>query len=247
MGKKIEVVIDSVHSALAAVLGGADRVELCDNLFEGGTTPSAGMMQVVREQIKIGMHVMIRPRGGDFLYSDLEFEIMKRDIMTAKNLGADGVVFGLLREDGTIDMERCKELIELSQPMSVTFHRAFDMAVDPFQALEDLIQLTVSRVLTSGQERTVLEGADLLKELVEKAGSRIIIMPGGGITERNIGKIQGITKAREFHISGRIKVDSKMVYRKNHVFMGGELRLEEYTNSFTGADKIKKFINQTET
>lgn len=242
--KKIEVVIDSVYSAIVAEQGGADRVELCDNLFEGGTTPSSGMIRVVRDQINIGLQVMIRPRGGDFLYSELEFEIMKNDINTAKDIGADGVVFGILQNDGTVDMDRCRELIALAQPMNVTFHRAFDMTADPFLSLEALIKLKFDRVLSSGQERTAFEGADLLKELVEKAKNKIIVMPGGGITERNLLKIEEVTKAMEFHVSGRNKVESKMVFRRNNVFMGGELRFEEYANSFADIDKIKKFKNQ---
>lgn len=238
-----EVVVDSIHSALAAEEGGAKRVELCDNLFEGGTTPSAGTIEVVRKYLKIEVNVMIRPRGGDFLYSDLEFEIMKSDINLAKGLGVNGVVFGILTEDGSIDIARTKELIKLSRPLSVTFHRAFDMVQDPFKALEDLIKLKSDRILSSGQERTAMEGADLLKDLIVKSEGKIIIMPGGGITERNIKKISQITKAKEYHISGRKKVESKMNFRKSHVFMGGELRLDEYENSFADAGKISNFIS----
>lgn len=239
----IEVVIDSVHSAIAAWKGGANRVELCSNLFEGGTTPSAGSIKIIRQQIPIDLNVMIRPRGGDFLYSDLEFEIMKYDIEMAKQLGANGIVFGLLNEDGSIDINRTKALIHLSHPLSVTFHRAFDMCSDPFKALQELINLKVNRILTSGQERTALEGVDLLKDLVAQSEDKIIIMPGGGINERNIGKINAISQAKEYHVSGRSKYESKMKYKKSHVFMGGEVRLEEYTNSFTDASKINNIIN----
>lgn len=242
----IEVVIDSVHSAIAAAEGGASRVELCDNLFEGGTTPSAGTIQVVKEQIGIGVNVMIRPRGGDFLYSELEFEIMKKDIEMAKSFGADGVVFGILKEDGRVDRRRCLELINRSRPLNVTFHRAFDMLIDPFQALEELISMKVDRVLTSGQENSAFEGAELLSKLVEKAGDQIIVMPGGGITERNIAKIKEITKAKEYHISGRRREESKMSFRKNNVYMGGALRLEEYSISVADAQKINNFIIQLE-
>src|SRR5687768_8698169 len=135
----IEVCIDSVQSAIEAQQGGANRVELCDNLFEGGTTPSAGAIAIARKNITIGLHVMIRPRGGDFYYSDIEFDCMKKDIQIAKELGADGVVFGLLTKDGRIDVARSKELTDLALPLQVTFHRAFDMTVDPVQALEDII------------------------------------------------------------------------------------------------------------
>lgn len=158
----LEICIDSVHSAIAAQEGGAVRVELCDNLFEGGTTPSAGCIQLVRENIHIDLNVIIRPRGGDFLYSPLEFEIMKQDIKIAKQLGANGVVLGILNKDGTIDQKRTAELIALARPMTVTFHRAFDVTRDPFEALEQLIDLGVDRILTSGQENTVLEGMDRL-------------------------------------------------------------------------------------
>jgi copper homeostasis protein len=237
-----EVVIDSIHSALAAEQGGANRVELCDNLFDGGTTPSAGTIKVVRKNLKIDVNIMIRPRGGDFLYSDLEFEIMKNDINIAKSLGANGVVFGILLEDGSIDVARTEELIKLARPLNVTFHRAFDMVRDPYKALDELIQLKVDRILSSGLERTAMEGAELLKDLIEKSKGKIIIMPGGGITERNIGKIYQVTKAKEFHISGRKKVESKMSYRKNHLFMGGELRLDEYGNSFSDAGKISNIM-----
>lgn len=239
----VEVVIDSVHSALAAVKGGANRVELCDNLFEGGTTPSAGTIQVVRKNLEIDVNVMIRPRGGDFLYSDLEFEIMRQDILLAKKLGVNGVVFGILLSDGSIDLKRTEELVKLARPLSVTFHRAFDMVQDAYKALDDLMTLNVDRILSSGLERTAMEGAELLKELVQIGSGKIIIMPGGGITERNISKIYKITKAKEFHISGRSSVDSKMTFRKNHVFMGGELRLDEYGNSFSNADRINGIIN----
>lgn len=242
----IEVVIDSVHSAIAAADGGASRVELCDNLFEGGTTPSTGTIHVVRKSIEIDLNVMIRPRGGDFFYSKLEFEIMKKDIEMAKSFGVDGVVFGILNEDGTIDKKRCLELIYLARPLSVTFHRAFDMTRDPFKALEDLKSLKVDRVLTSGQENSAFEGADLLRELVEKAGDHIIVMPGGGITEKNIARIKAITKAKEYHISGRSKIESKMAFRNHNIFMGGALRMEEFAISVADSQKIKNFKRQLE-
>lgn len=242
----IEVVIDSVHSAIAAAEGGALRVELCDNLFEGGTTPSAGTIQIIRENIDIDLFIMIRPRGGDFFYSELEFEIMKKDIEVAKSMGVDGVVFGILNKDGTIDKRRCLELINLSRPLSVTFHRAFDMTNDPFLALEELIDLKVNRVLTSGQEISAFEGAELLGELVKQAGDQIIVMPGGGITEKNIAKIKEITKAKEYHVSGRSRVESKMSFRGNHVYMGGALRMEEFSVSIADPQKIKNFKMQLE-
>lgn len=241
----LEICVDSPESAIFAEEGGAKRVELCANLFEGGTTPSAGCIELSRENIKIDLNVIIRPRGGDFIYSDIEFKCMKRDILISKNLGADGVVLGILKKDGSIDMDRTGELIDLARPMSVTFHRAFDMASNPYKALNDIISLGAQRLLTSGQERTALEGVDLISELVDIAKDKIIIMPGGGINERNILKIINKTHAKELHMSGRVKVDSKMEYRRSNVFMGGELRLPEYEISMVDSNKIERLCNLT--
>jgi copper homeostasis protein len=236
----LEICIDSVHSAIAAQEGGADRVELCDNLFEGGTTPSAGCIELCRKHLQIGLFVIIRPRGGDFLYTDLEFEIMKRDIALAKNMGVDGLVIGILQSDGSVDKQRMSILMDLCYPLPVTFHRAFDMTTHPFQALEDIIELGAKRILTSGQERTALEGVDLLADLVKKVQNRIIIMAGGGISERNLSKIQQLTGIDEFHSTARTQQRSLMQYQPNHVFMGGELRVPEFVNSFADIEKIKR-------
>jgi copper homeostasis protein len=233
----IEVCVDSVESAMAAERGGADRVELCDNLLEGGTTPSAGAIAVARERLGIKLHVIIRPRGGDFCYSDVEFAVMRHDVALAKQLGADGVVIGLLTRDGEIDTERTRELTELARPLSVTFHRAFDMSRDPYRALEDLIGLGVDRILTSGQEPSVIEGLDLIAELVRLADGRVIIMPGGG-TERNINKVVAQSGVRELHVIGTTSVESPMRFRNQRVFMGGELRPPEYTRITTDPEKI---------
>jgi copper homeostasis protein len=236
----IEVCIDSVQSAIAAGQGGANRVELCDNLFEGGTTPSAGAIAVARKYINIGLHVMIRPRGGDFYYSDIEFECMKKDIQVAKDLGADGVVFGLLTRDGHIDIVRTQELTHLASPLQVTFHRAFDMTVDPLQALEDIISIKgITRLLTSGQEKSAYEGAELIARLIKQADGRIIIMPGAGIYERNISKMKQITGAREFHVTGYKTVHSQMAYRNPTIFMGGMLSLPEYDMNVVDAGRIQ--------
>jgi copper homeostasis protein len=236
----IEVCIDSVPSAIAAQQGGANRVELCDNLFEGGTTPSAGAIAVTRKYITIGLHVMIRPRGGDFFYSDIEFECMKKDIQVAKDLGADGVVFGLLTRDGHIDKVRTQELTHLASPLQVTFHRAFDMTADPVQALEDIISIKgITRLLTSGQEKSAYEGAELIAQLIKQADGRIIIMPGAGIYERNIGKMKQITGASEFHVTGYKTVHSQMAYRNPAIFMGGTLSLPEYDMNVVDAGRIQ--------
>ncbi|MCA9957355.1 MAG: copper homeostasis protein CutC, partial [Anaerolineales bacterium] len=170
---------------------GAARVELCASLIEGGITPSRGMIRQARAISGIKLHVIIRPRGGDFLFSPEEFAVMAADIETARAEGADGVVIGQLTADGLIDVPRTRELMSIARPMAVTFHRAFDMTPDPFAALETLIGLGVERVLTSGQEASVLEGLPLITELVRRAGDRIIVMPGGGITPRNVDRIVG--------------------------------------------------------
>ncbi len=237
----VEICVDSVESALAAQRGGADRVELCDNLIEGGTTPSAGAIGVARNILAIKLHVIIRPRGGDFLYSDVEFETMKSDIEHAKRLGADGVVVGILDANGEIDKRRTRDLIAAARPMSVTFHRAFDVCRDPLAALETLVGLGVDRILTSGQEATAIEGADMIAELVRRAGDRITIMGCGNLTERNISKFVAQTGVREVHFTAFRNVDSEMRFRNERVFMGGSLRPPEYARGITD----ERIINQT--
>lgn len=239
----LEICVDSVASAIAAQEGGAARVELCDNLLEGGTTPSAGTIELARKHLKIGLNVIIRPRGGDFCYSPLEFEIMERDIEIARGLGVDGVVIGLLKPNGTIDKPRTRALIDHARPMSVTFHKAFDMARDPFEALETLIALGVDRVLTSGQEASVLEGMDTVRALVKRAGKRIIIMPGGKISARNLKTILAKAGAREFHAVANSELPSKMRYRNPRVFMGGAFRPPEYSRSVTDPVRVRQLLN----
>ena len=236
-----EVCLDSARSARAAAEGGADRVELCANLVEGGTTPSAGEIAVARRSIEIGLQVMIRPRGGDFCYSELEVEAMRHDIGVAKDLGADGVVFGLLSPDGTVDRDLTAGLIAAARPLSVTFHRAFDMTVDPFDALETLVELGVDRVLTSGQEGSALEGLELLAELIERAGERIVVMPGCGITPRNLPRLLRATGAREVHVVGTEATESPMQFRNPRCFMGTSLHTPEYHRQVTTAERIRAF------
>jgi copper homeostasis protein len=239
---RVEVCVDSVEGAIAAQDGGAVRVELCDNLFEGGTTPSAGTIALARHHLQIDLNVIIRPRGGDFCYSEIEFAVMRHDIEQAKRLGANGVVIGLLTPDGDIDVQRTRTLIELARPLSVTFHRAFDVCRDPFAALETLIDLGVDRLLTSGQESSVLEGLDLIAESVRRAGDRLIIMPGGGIREYHVAKIVAQTGVTEIHVSARSTVSSPMIHRNGRVFMGGELRLPEYERKTTDAARVRSFV-----
>jgi copper homeostasis protein len=234
----IEVCANSLESAIAAQAGTANRIELCDNLGEGGTTPSYGAISVARKLLDIDINVIIRPRGGDFLYSDTEFEVMKADIRMCKELGVHGVVLGILLPDGRVDMARCRELIALADGMSVTFHRAFDMTADPRQALEDVIELGCERLLSSGQERSAQHGAKLLAELTRQAGDHIIIMPGGGVSETNVAQILRQTNAREFHVSGRVKRESRMVFRNEDVSMGSAEGME-YELSFTDSARVR--------
>ena len=240
---KLEICIDSVESAVAAKAGGADRVELCDSLIEGGTTPSAGMIAETRHQVDIGLQVMIRPRGGDFYFSDAEASVMRRDVAMAKQLGADGVVIGCLNGDGTIDTERSRALIEIARPLNVTFHRAFDMTRDAYEGLDALIDLSVDRILTSGQESTVLEGSELIADLNQRAGDCVIIMPGGGVTEQNLARILKLTQVSEIHIGTRHPVESGMQFRNERVFMGGELRPPEYLRLIANPTDVKKLRN----
>lgn len=211
---KLEICAASVESAIEAQLGGADRIELCENLNIAGTTPSYGTIKTTREKLHIGLNVMIRPRGGDFLYSDTEFEIMKKDTVMCREIGADGIVAGILLEDGNVDKERMKILVDLARPMTVTFHRAFDMTPDPFKAMDDIISLGVERILTAGQKTNVTEGIELLAKLVTYAGNRIIIMPGSGINAGNVEWVRDQSKANEFHTTAKRLKESRMQYRK---------------------------------
>jgi copper homeostasis protein len=239
----LEVCVDSMASALAAQEGGADRIELCASLLEGGLTPSAATIEVTRRHLSIGIQVMIRPRGGDFLYSDIEFEVMQRDIALAKELGCDGVVFGILNADGTIDRERTRKLVEIARPLTVTFHRAFDMVVDPQTALETLIDLSVDRVLTSGQEVNAAQGVQQLAALVKQARGRITIMPGGGITQDNIAYVATHSGASEYHMSGRVPIESAMRFRNERVHVSSGATGQEFSHYVTSADVIRASVD----
>ncbi|MCX6247875.1 MAG: copper homeostasis protein CutC [Bacteroidetes bacterium] len=226
----LEACVNSVVSAIEAQKGGADRVELCENMLEGGCTPSAGAIQSARQHIHIGLFVMIRPRGRDFNYNSIEFEIMKQDVRCAKELGADGVVFGILNPDGTIDKERMEQLVNLARPMGITCHRAFDMTRDAYEALNDLISLGIDRILTSGQSDSALLGAPLIRELIEKAHGRIILMPGHGIKENNLEQAIRETGADEFHLYLTKNVKTNMQFTREDVKMG-KPELSEYDTS----------------
>jgi copper homeostasis protein len=240
-----EICVDSAAGLRAAKSAGANRVELCADFFEGGITPSRGMMRQARVAADIGLHVIVRPRGGDFLFDDDEFAIMRSDIETAKAEGADGIVIGLLTRAGEVDTVRTRELISLARPLSVTFHRAFDMTREPFDALGALIELGVDRVLTSGQEATVLEGLPMVAELVRRAENRIVVMPGGGITSRNVERIIATAKPKEIHFAALEPTASPMKFIRPHVFMGGELRPPEYDRHVTSAASIRAVMAKT--
>ena len=239
-----EICVDSVAGVRAAKAAGAQRVELCADLLEGGITPSLGAIRQARTVSGIDLNVMIRPRGGDFLFNDDEFAAMRADIETAKAERANGVVIGLLTAAGEIDIGRTRELVALARPLSVTFHRAFDVAAEPFGALETLIALGVDRVLTSGQEPSVLEGLPLIVELMKRAAERIIVMPGGGITARNVERIVAAARPREMHFAALEPVASGMTFRRAHVFMGGELRPPEYERLDTSQASIRSVMTK---
>ena len=239
---KLEICVDSIDSAINAQVAGAHRIELCDNLQEGGTTPSLGMIASVRANLSIGLQVIIRPRGGDFLYSDTEFDIMRRDIEICGEAGVEGVVIGILRNDGSVDTERTSKLVELAQPMNVTFHRAFDLCSDPFRGLQEIIETGASRLLTSGQKNIVPEGAALIKQLVRQAGNRIIGMPGSGLDESNIEEMAKQTGAVEFHLTGRKTIESSMIFRREGIRMGGIAGMTEYSRKVADPVKIKNIV-----
>ena len=223
----LELCIDSVESAIAAEHGGAKRVELCSDLLEGGITPGAGLIALVRRNIAIDLFVMIRPRGGDFFYTELEFEVMRDEIAHARNLGADGVVLGLLDQQGRIDIDRTRALVEFAAPLPVTFHRAIDMTPDLSVSLDDVISTGATRILTSGGAPSVLYGVGEVARMIEAAHGRIAIMPGGGITAENISAIAQATGATEFHSSARTTFPSPVRFRKRGMAMG-DLRDREY-------------------
>jgi copper homeostasis protein len=228
MPPMLEICIDSVASAKAAAEGGADRVELCAGLPEGGTTPSAGMIRGVRSVFPGGLMVIIRPRGYDFLFSEAEMETMLHDIAVARNLGADGVVIGCLTPNARVDSERCQRLIEAAGPLDLTFHRAFDMTRDLSEALEDIIGLGIRRILSSGGQADVPAGVSRLGALVKQAGTRASIMPGGGVTEKNLGEIVRATGVREIHLSARRAVRGGMTFFNPGCYMGSFTKDDEY-------------------
>jgi len=240
---QLEVCANSVSSALAAQEGGAFRVELCDNLENGGTTPSFGQILQARKQLHIKLYPLIRPRSGDFLYNDLEYEIMAADVRNCIEAGCDGIVTGLLNTDGTVDKPRNLELVRLAKQwgLGTTFHRAFDMCADLYQSLEDIIELGFDRILTSGGKSTAMEGASVIAQLVKKAAGRITIMPGSGVDEHNVADLVYFTHVTEIHSSARKTVQSKMQYVNDHIIMGSTLGAE-FNFDQTDPERVKKLI-----
>ena len=241
----LEVCIDSVESGIAAERGGAQRVELCSDLLEGGITPGAGMIASVRRHIGIDLYVMIRPRGGDFCYTPFEFEVMRDEIDHARRLGADGVVLGILDELGRVDVPRTRQLVELADPLPVTFHRAIDMTPDLSVALRDILETGARRILTSGGQPNAMLGSGEIARLVEEARGRIGIMPGGGISAENIHAIVEATGATEFHASARTPIPSPVLFRKSEVAMG-DIPDQEYSRFIAREDTVRALVGALE-
>jgi copper homeostasis protein len=243
-GVTVEVCADSVEGALAAEAAGAGRIELCVGLVEGGTTPSAGLVAQCVERLRIPVFVMIRPRGGDFVYSEAEFDVMRRDVEFAARLGAGGVVFGLLRSDGGIDEERVRALAEAARPLAVTFHRAFDVCRDPVHALETLVRVGVDRILTSGQEPTAEAGLDLIARLVDQAAGRIGVVAGGGVRAANVARIIRGGGVAEVHLRGAVPEPSPMEFRNPRVRFGGGCAPADEVRLVTDPSCIRRVVQQ---
>ena len=241
----LECCVDSVESAINAESGGASRIELCSNLIIGGTTPDLALVREIRRHTDIRIHALIRPRFGDFCYSKHEMEIMKTQIHMLKEAGVEGVVIGVLDEDGNLNQTGMKELIAEADGLSITLHRAFDMCRDPYQAMEEAIALGVDTILTSGQKQSAWDGRELLADLVEKADGRVDIMAGAGINAATIEKLVPITKGTSYHMSGKITLDSKMKYRKTDVSMGLP-SLSEYEIWQTSEEAVRAAVEVLE-
>lgn len=233
----LECCVDSVESAMEAEKGGANRIELCSALVIGGLSPSKALFEKVKENVNIKIHVLLRPRFGDFCYTQFEHEIIKQEIRMFKELGADGVVIGTLNPDGSLNMEQMQELVEEANGMSITLHRAFDMSADPFKTLEDVKQLGIHTILTSGQRNSCIDGKELLGELVEKADGKVDILIGGGVDVSVIPMLYESTKATSYHMSGKVTLDSGMEYRKEDVSMG-VASMSEYQIWRTSAERV---------
>ena len=242
-GVIVEACVDSVESARAAQAGGAGRIELCDNLYEGGTTPSPGLIALVRERVAIPIHVLVRPRGGDFIYDEDELRVMLGDIAFIKAAGADGVVLGALFPDGAVDDRSTRILIEAARPLSITFHRAFDLVRDPFEALDTLMALGADRVLTSGGAATAVEGLETLAAIAWRSEGRGTIIAGGGITEHNVGRIVNEAGVQEVHVRASKRRDSAMRFRRENVTLGKPYVPDEYARAETTSDLVRLIVS----
>ncbi len=229
----LEIAVFNIQSAIAAANAGADRIELCENPADGGTTPSYGYLKTAREKIFISIFPIVRARGGDFFYTDEEFAMMKKDALLCKDLGFEGIVIGLLNKDATVNIEKTKRLVDLAYPLEVTFHRAFDRTKDALQSLEDIIDCGCQRILTSGQVPNAFDGKDLIKKLIEQADDRIIIMPGSGVRSNNIKELADYTGATELHSSSRKNISSEMEF-------ANEEMNETLMNISVDEDEVKK-------
>jgi copper homeostasis protein len=238
----LEICCGSIDDAIQSEKGGADRVELCSALFLGGLTPSIGTIQEAKRRLKIPVIVMVRPRGGGFCYTDAEFATMERDAAAAIDASADGVVFGILKEDGHIDERRTKRIRRIIGKRQAVFHRAFDVTPDPFRALDQLIDLGITRVLTSGQKDSVPEGVELIAKLVEHAGNRIEILPGGGIRPYNMNEIVQRTRCRQIHMTAWAKVQDRSTHAHRDVTFGGALQPPEDVFDMTDAGLVKAIV-----
>ncbi|MBI3498951.1 MAG: copper homeostasis protein CutC [Proteobacteria bacterium] len=237
-----EICVEGVDGLVAAEAGGADRVELCAGLIEGGLTPSLGMVRQALRCARVPFHPIVRPRGGDFLYSAAEYASMLEDVDAMRGLGVAGVVIGCLNADGAVDEGRTAELVRRARPMRVTFHRAFDMARDADAALEALVRSGIDRVLTSGQHAMALEGLETLKRLSARAGDRIVIMGCGGLNPDTIGRVRRQVPLREFHFSAPREEPSGMVFANPQVSMGGTGRAREYLTTRTDSERVRATI-----
>lgn len=237
----VEACVDGVGSALGAAEGGAGRLELCDNLLEGGTTPSAGMIEVVRDRVSLPVFVLVRPRGGDFCYDADELEVMIRDIRQATALGADGIVLGALTLEGRIEVAVTRRLLEVARPLPVTFHRAFDHARDPVEALDDLLALGVDRVLTSGHESSALAGAGTIADLVRRSGDRLVVLAGGGIDEQSAAEVVTRTGVREVHVRG-IRREESRGRRNPRVPLRRPVAGEDFDRAVTDPARIRRIV-----
>lgn len=243
INRKLEVCAGSIDSAIAAAKGGAARIELCSGLADGGITPSVGLIKAARAIKRLKVNVLIREREGDFLYTPDEIETMATDVDVCRSLGVDGVVVGALAADGRIDVEACRKMLAAKGDMSVTFHRAFDLCRDPFEALDTLIDLGVDRVLTSGLAASAIEGSEMLKKLNDYAAGRIIILAGGGVNSRNVKRLIESTGVIEVHASARSSVASYMQFRRGGVSMGTP-GADEYSRKITDAAEVAAIVDQ---